>query len=165
MAQLPDRDRETLERIATAREADTIDRALTAARERLRMDAAYVTHVNSERQLIDEVSGDSSAMGFGSGTEVPTEDTYCSRMLSGALPNVVPDTSKEPAVRGLGATSLVGSYVGVAITLADGSVHGTLCAASSEPREQLGDEELAFMRVLAGMVANRIDRSHADRPR
>ena len=165
MTQLPDRDRETLERIAAAQDADTIDRALTAARERLQMDAAYVSHVDSERQLINEVSGDSAPLGFASGTEIPIKDTYCSRMLSGALPNVVPDTSKEPAVHGLGPTALVGSYVGVAITLADGSVHGTLCAASSEPREQLGDEELAFMRVLAGMVANRIDRSHGNRPR
>jgi GAF domain-containing protein len=85
-------------------------------------------------------------------------------MLSGQLPNVIRDTSKEPAVRDLGATARVGSYVGVAITLADGSVHGTLCCVSTEPREQLGDEELAFMRVLADMVANRIDRLHEDRP-
>ncbi|MCA1682797.1 MAG: GAF domain-containing protein [Actinobacteria bacterium] len=165
MAQLPERDREALERIAAAQEADTIDRALTAARERLQMDAAYVTSIDSETQVVNEVAGDSAAMGFGPGTVARTEDSYCSRMLSGALPNVVPDTSREPAVRDLGATSLIGSYVGVAITLADGSLHGTLCCASSEPRDHLGDEELAFMRVLAGMVANRIDRSHADGPR
>lgn len=164
MTQLPNRDHETLERIAAAREADTIDRALTAARERLQMDAAYVSQVDSRRQRIDEVSGDSAALGFESGTEISIEDTYCTRMLNGELPNIVPDTSVEPAVRGLRTTKFVGSYVGVPITLADGSVHGTLCCASSEPQEQLGDEEVAFMRVLAGMVAARIDRVHDDRP-
>jgi GAF domain-containing protein len=156
--QLSEEDRQALRLIAAAQEADTIDRALEAARDRLHMDAAYVSHIDSRRQKIDITSGDPASLGFASGTEVPVEDTYCSRMLRGDLPNVVPDTSVEPAVRGLSATDLVGSYVGVAITLADGTVHGTLCCASSEPREELGEEELAFMRVLADMVAGRIDR-------
>lgn len=162
MTELPDRDRETLERIAAARDADTIDRALTAARERLQMDAAYVSHIDSKRQRIDELSGDGSALGLSCGAEAPLEETYCARMLRGELPSVVPDTGTEPAVRGLQATERVGAYVGVAITLSDGSVHGTLCCVSSEPREQLGEEELTFMRVLAGMVADRIDRSHQE---
>jgi GAF domain-containing protein len=45
------------------------------------------------------------------------------------------------------------------VTLADGSVHGTLCSASSEPKTSLGDEELEFMRVLSGIVARRIERA------
>jgi GAF domain-containing protein len=165
VTQLSEEDRDALNRIAAAQEADTIDRALAAARERLHMDSAYVSHIDSRRQKIDDTSGDPSALGFGSGTEVPIEDTYCRRMLRGELPNVVPDTSREPAVRGLDATTRVGSYVGVAITLADGTVHGTLCCASREPREQLGEEELAFMRILADMVAARIDRLVGNQPR
>lgn len=165
MTELPGRDRETLERIAAAQDADTIDRALTAARERLQMDAAYVSHIDSERQRIDELSGDGSAMGISSGLEIPLEATYCTMMLRGELPSLIRDTGDEPAVSDLAATERIGSYVGVAIKLADGRVHGTLCCASSEPREQLGHEELTFMRVLAGMVANRIDRSHGALPR
>ena len=119
-----------------------------------------------DHEMLERIAAaqDADTMNFASGTEVALQDTYCTRMLNGTLPNVVPDTSKEPAVGDLGATLLVGSYVGVPTTLADGSVHGTLCAVSSEPREHLGDAELAFMRVLAGMVANRIDSSHGSRP-
>lgn len=161
--ELSDDDRETLGWIAAAEEADAIDRALTAARERLRMDAAYVSQLDSRRQLIEEVSGDSEALGFKRGTEIPIEDTYCTRMLKGELPNIVPDTSREPLVQGLPTTEWVGSYVGVAVRLHDGTVHGTLCCASAEPCE-LGEAELAFVRVLSGMVAARIDRAHGRGP-
>lgn len=152
-------DLEALERIAAAGEEDAIERGLVAARERLGMEVAYVTTVTSQLQRVTELAGDSSALGIDTGSELDIEDTYCVRMLRGDLPNVVPDTSEEPAVRDLAMTERVGSYVGVPITLADGSVHGTLCCASSEPRSELGDGELAFMRVLAEIVARRIDHS------
>lgn len=159
------RDAEALERIAAAGEADAVERALVAARERLGMEAAYVTTVDAERQQVTDLAGDASALGFTIGTELAIEDTYCARMLRGDLPNVVPDTSEEPAVRGLALSEQVRSYVGVPITLADGSVHGTLCCAGSEARSDLGHEELAFMRVLAGILARRIEqaREFADR--
>ena len=77
---LSEEDRDALNRIAAAQEADTIDRALAAARERLHMDAAYVSHIDSRRQKIDHVSsGGTTPIGFTPGTEVPLEDTYCRR--------------------------------------------------------------------------------------
>ena len=159
---LNERDLETLARIAAAQKTDTIELALDAARERLGMDAAYVTTHTPDTQSIDQVSGDSSALGFGAGTVVAIEKTFCHRMLKGELPNVVPDTRAEPAARELGASVLIGAYAGVPITLADGRVHGTLCCASSQPRTDLGAEELEFMRVLAKMVGARIDKIEAD---
>ena len=156
---LSGRDREALERIAAAREEDAIERALVAARERLGMEAAYVTAVTPDSQRVTKLVGSSSAIGFAVGAEISIEDTYCARMLRGELANIIPDTSLEPAVHGLAVTGRIGSYAGVPITLADGSVHGTLCCAGSEPRPGLGAEELAFMHVLADIVARRIDQS------
>jgi GAF domain-containing protein len=86
-------------------------------------------------------------------------------MLSGAIPNIVPDTTLEPGVQGLPATASVKAYVGVPIRLADGSLHGSLCCGSTEPRAELGEQELKFMHVLAGMVASRIDQARRERPR
>jgi GAF domain-containing protein len=156
---LAERDLDALERIAAAQEEDAIERALVAAHERLDMEVAYVTTVSAASQRVTELAGAPGPLGVTTGTEAPIEQTYCARMLRGELPNVVPDTRQEPAARDLAATARVGSYVGVPITLADGSVHGTLCCASSKPRLGLGDEELAFMQVLAGSVARRIDQS------
>ena len=74
----------------------------------------------------------------------------------------MPDTRAEPVVRDLIATRTIGAYVGVPVTLADGRVHGTLCCASSQPQDGLGDEELRFMRVLAGIIASRVDQAEGD---
>lgn len=153
---------EALRRIESAREQDVVEQALTAARDRLRMDAAYITTMDPRQQTIDAVVGDASALGITPGLVVPIEQTYCRHMLSGDMPNVVPDTRAEPAVRDLVATQTIGAYVGVPVTLADGRLHGTLCCASSHRKDGLGDEELRFMQVLAGIIATRADRAEGD---
>jgi len=159
---VPDDYAEMLRRIEAAQEQDVVDQALTAARERLSMDAAYITTIDPQQQTIDALVGESSAMGLSEGLVVPIEQTYCRLMLSGALPSIVPDTRAEPVVRDLIATRTIGAYVGVPVTLADGRVHGTLCCASSQPRGGLGNEELRFMRVLAGIIASRVDQAEGD---
>jgi GAF domain-containing protein len=50
------------------------------------------------------------------------------------------------------------SYVGVPLELHDGSVFGTLCAASGEPRTHLAERDVRFMRVLARVLAAELDR-------
>jgi GAF domain-containing protein len=93
---------------------------------------------------------------------ISLEQTYCARMLAGEMPNVVPDTRREPAVRDLAVTRVVGSYVGVPVKLSDGRLHGTLCCASSTARADLGSEELRFMHVLANIVAARVEQVRGD---
>lgn len=158
----PDEYAQLLRQIETAQEHDVVEQALTAARERLRMDAAYITTIDPSRQTIDALIGDSSALGLSEGLVVPMEQTYCRHMLSGEMPNIVPDTRAEPAVRDLIATRTIGAYVGVPVTLADGRLHGTLCCASNQPQDSLGDEELRFMQVLAGIIASRVDQAEGD---
>jgi GAF domain-containing protein len=152
-------DRDAIARIVEAEQQYTIDIALEAARERLGMDVAYATTVTPTVQRFDAGSGATHDFGLEPGTEVPIEMTYCKRMLGGLIPNVVPDTSREPAVQDLPVTKLIGAYVGVPVVLSGGRTHGTLCAASAEPRSNVGDDELQFMRLLAQLVATRIERA------
>ena len=147
---------ETLRRIEAAHEHDVVEQALTAARERLRMDAAYITTMDPQQQTIDVLVGDTSSLPVSEGMVVPIDQTYCRHMLNGDMPNVVPDTRAEPAVRDLSATRTIGAYVGVPVMLADGRLHGTLCCVSNTPQHGLGDEELRFMEVLAGIIASRV---------
>lgn len=151
-----------LRRIEAAEETDVVERALTAARERLGMDAAYVGTFDEHAQTILAVVGDSNASELQSGGSIPLEETYCVRMLSGQIPNVVPDTRADPAVQDMRASSLIGAYVGVPVILASGEVHGTLCCVSSAARPDLGAEELRFMFVLAEIVARRVDQAKTD---
>ncbi len=135
---------EALRQIEAAQEDYAVQQALTAARERLRMDAAYLTTINARQQTIDAIVGDVGALGLVPGAACPVEQTYCMRMLSGEIPNVVPDTRLEPAVRDLAVTRVVRAYIGVPVKLSDGRVHGTLCCASHEHRAELGGKELRF---------------------
>lgn len=152
---------EVLHQIETAQESDVLEQALTAARERLRMDAAYITTIDSQHQTIDAVLGDAHALGL-QGAMIPVEETYCIRMLRGDIPNVVPDTRVEPAVRDLDLTRDIGAYIGVPVTLSDGRIHGTLCCASHSPHAELGPEELGFMQILADIVAARVEQVHGN---
>jgi GAF domain-containing protein len=126
------------------------------------MDAAYATSIDSDHQTIDSVIGDIGALALAPRMVFPLQQTYCSRMLRGEMPRVIPDTRAEPAVQDLAATREIGAYIGVPVTLSDGRVHGTLCCASHNPRPGLGSDELKFMQVLADIVATLVDRAQRE---
>ena len=153
---------ELIEKLEAAQESDVVEQALAAAQQHLNMDASYITTIDARHQTIHAIFGDDDAAARYQGTVFPVEQTYCMRMLSGEIPNIVPDTRLEPAISDLAVTREFHAYVGVPVTLADGRVHGTLCCVSREPREGLGDEELHFMQTLAGIVAARVDRVRGD---
>jgi GAF domain-containing protein len=152
---------EALRRIEAAEENDVVEQALTAARGRLSMDAAYVTTIDSRSQTIEGLVGHTNAP-IGSMAQVPLEQTYCSRMLKGEIPNIVPDTRSNPVLRDLPVTHYVGAYVGVPVRLSDGRVHGTLCCVSNEAAQGLGEDELRFMDVLAGIIAARVEKAQGN---
>jgi GAF domain-containing protein len=146
--------------IKDARESDVVEKALNAARERLGMDAAYIATVDSRAQTIEVMVGETNADALVEGAVIPVDQTYCARMLTGEIPHIVPDVSAEPGLRNVTVIRDIGSYIGVPVKLADGRVHGSLCCASNGPRPDLGEPELRFMEVLAGIVAARLDRAH-----
>jgi GAF domain-containing protein len=159
-AGIPSEYADAVRQIKAARESDVIDRALGAARERLGMDAAYIATVDSENQTIEAMVGTTNAEALVEGAVIPVEQTYCARMLSGEIPNIVSDVSAEPALRKMTIIRNIGAYIGVPVQLSDGRVHGSLCCASNEPRPALGESEVRFMHVLAGIVAAQIERAH-----
>ncbi len=153
---------ELIEKLEAAQETDVVEQALAAAQAHLNMDASYITTIDARHQTIHAIVGDNDAAGRYQGTVFPVEQTYCMRMLNGEIPNIVPDTRSEPAISALPVTQEFHAYVGVPIKLADGSVHGTLCCVSREPRTGLGADELRFMNTLAGIVATRLDKARGD---
>ena len=144
---------------ATSHARDRIEHFLEVARDGLEMDIAYFSEFTSTHQVIRGVRGDSESFGFGPGTEIPLEETYCKRMLAGHIPNVVPDTTQDPELSGLPATadSSVGAYVGVPIQLSAGRVYGTLCSASRTTKHSLDERDARFLRVLARLLADEIE--------
>lgn len=153
---------ELIEKIEAAQESDVVEQALVAAQQRLGMDASYVTTIDSVSQTVHAIAGDADIAARYTGSVFPVEQTYCMRMLNGEIPNIVPDTHAEPAIRDLEVSREFHAYAGVPVTLSDGRVHGTLCCVSREPRPGLGSDELRFMRTLAGIVAARVDQARGD---
>lgn len=156
---------EAIDRIEAAQESDVVERALAAARERLGMHAAYVTTIDPHVQTIHAIVGDADIVDTYTGVVLPVEQTFCQRMLNAEIPNVVPDTRAEPAMRDLDATRAFGAYVGVPVRLSDGRVHGTFCCVSRDPKIDLGPEDLRFMQVLASIIAARVERVKGDMAR
>ena len=59
------------------------------------MDIAYYSELAEGQQVVRSVRGDSDSFHFGEGTRVPLEETYCRRMLTGVVPNVIPDARRD----------------------------------------------------------------------
>lgn len=161
----PSEYKELIDKLESAHQAEVVEQALVAARERLGMDASYITTIDARIQTIHALVSDPDTVNRYQGTVFPVEQTYCMRMLGGQIPNAVPDTRAEPAISELPVTGEFHAYVGVPVKLSDGSVHGTLCCVSRETRPGLGPEEVRFMKVLADIVAARVDQVHGDMAR
>ena len=149
---------DALERVAMADRRDTVSVALEGARELLGMDVAYVTALTADWQVATAVSRETDSIPIEVGMGLPMAETFCRRMLSGETPHAVPDTRREPGLEGLAVRELAAAYVGVPVQLSDGRIHGTLCCAHHEPKQALGDRDVNFMRVLARIVADQIER-------
>jgi HD-GYP domain-containing protein (c-di-GMP phosphodiesterase class II) len=147
----------------------SVERALDAVRELLGMEVSYTARLRESDQVLDTVSGDTASFGgVGPGAALPHEFTYCSRMLAGRIPNIVPDTRADERTASMPITQAVdvGAIATVPVRFSDGRVWGTLCAVSHDARRDLGYRELQFLHVFARLVADQLEREeHESRAR
>jgi signal transduction histidine kinase len=54
----------------------------------------------------------------------------------------------------------IGSYVGAPIRFSDGRLYGTFCVLSHSPEPSLAERDAQFVRVLARLAAEQIEREH-----
>jgi len=139
---------------------ESIDRMLSLARAALDMDVAFISAFTDGEALVEAVDGEADSFGIEVGTHVPLVETYCQRMLKGRLPSVVRDAMHDPRTADLPITrdAEIGAYVGVPVRLWDGRLYGTLCCLSHDPEPTLNARDIRFMRVLAEIVAEQLDR-------
>jgi response regulator RpfG family c-di-GMP phosphodiesterase len=139
--------------------AAVVQRALEAAREMLGMQMAYVADVRDGRQDYRAVTGDGASFGARVGHARPLDGTLCQAMLAGRVRNIVHDASTDRAVRDLPVTAAdrIGSYVGVPVRLSDGTLYGTFCCLSHEPRSDLRERDVRFMLVLARLIGDQLE--------
>ena len=136
-----------------------IEQMLSAIRQALEMDVAFVSEFAEERMIFRAVDGDGESFGWRSGDDFSLEETYCKRVLDGRIANVVPDARNQDATRDLWVTSAadIGSYCAVPLVLSNGQPYGTLCCVSHSPDPWLAERDLRLMGDVAREVVQRLE--------
>jgi signal transduction histidine kinase len=149
-----------LSEVASERTPETIAQLLEAAREELGMEVAFVSEFTQQQLIFRKLVGEAESFGWQEGQSVPLDDTFCRLLLEGRLPSVIPDAKADGRVRFLKVTGKadIGSYAGAPIRFSDGSLYGTLCVLSHSPEPSLVEQDARFVRVLARLVAEQIER-------
>jgi EAL domain-containing protein (putative c-di-GMP-specific phosphodiesterase class I) len=131
----------------------SIARALELARVYLDLDVAFLAQFREGEEIFRVLDGDAASFGLDEDDAVPLEQTYCTRMVRGEIPNVLPDARivREPP-----GVDTIGAYIGVPVRLENGSTWGTLCCLSHRPQPSLDDRDVALLRLLADLVADKI---------
>ena len=139
--------------------AQTIMTCLASLRRHLEMDVAFVGRVEDGRRIFDFVDAEASDCPVQPGLSDPIEDTYCGRVISRLIPQLIPDAGAEPGVADLAVTAElpVGAHLSVPLHRSDGEVMGTLCCFSHEPDETLRQRDLRYLSMFADMVSSQLE--------
>jgi EAL domain-containing protein (putative c-di-GMP-specific phosphodiesterase class I) len=152
-----------LARLSLGGSSEAIERILSLARAALDMDVAVVGAFDGDF-VVQAVDGENEWFDLEVGSRIPVNQTYCRRMSQGDLPSLVQDAAADARTADLPITreSGIGAYVGVPIRLWDGTLYGTLCCLSRSPEPSLNVRDVRFLRVLAEIVADQVDREQLE---
>jgi EAL domain-containing protein (putative c-di-GMP-specific phosphodiesterase class I) len=127
---------------------------LQTARKSLRLSVAFLSRLDGTTQHL-EVVDTSVPFLFQEGYQQKQELTLCQAVLDRKLPQVIPNLKDFPEAMKLPAARLprLRSYVSVPVTLSDGSLYGTFCAAGLTSDKDLTKRDKALMDVLASAAA------------
>jgi len=132
---------------------DPITGMLKLAHTKTQMDVAVLGEVCDAREVVRYLAGDGGSFGLRPGASMPIEDTYCHRLLTGRVSNVVPDAQANEQVRDLEITraARIRAYIGVPLTGLDARLY-VLCCLAHEQRPRLGERDVLFLRDLGNAV-------------
>jgi GAF domain-containing protein len=144
---------------------DPITAALELAQAETEMEVAVLGEIYDGREVVRFVAGDGS-FGLAPGASMPIEDTYCHRLLTGRLSNVVPDAHTDDQLRDLQIThaARIGAYIGVPLTTLDARLY-VLCCLAHEQRPHLGERDVLFLRAVGEAIVAELEKRrtrHAD---
>jgi EAL domain-containing protein (putative c-di-GMP-specific phosphodiesterase class I) len=130
---------------------------LRTAKESLGLSLTFLSRLDGEVQHLEVV--ESTIPFFRDGQTQPQATSFCQAILDGRLPNVIRNVAKLPEAKRLPAARFprIRSFVSVPVTLSDGTLYGTFCAAGFTADNQLSKRDRALMEVLAGAAATVIE--------
>jgi len=121
------------------------------------MESTYLTTIDLQHSVQHILyAGNASTMQMPEGLSVAWEDTLCKRALDDGQPfanDVDTRWGDSVAARALG----IQTYLSNPVHLADGSLYGTLCAASSE-RHALPPQAQRLLSLFARLIGQQVER-------
>ena len=137
-----------------------VARVLALARVHLGLDISWFSRFSGDVHVLEAVSGDTERFHVAQGSKSPAFASYCSRVVAGELPNVIPDSLADERTRDLPITQFVGigAYAGVPVVLPDGEVYGMLCCIGRDAHPEIDTGDVRFMRVLASLLSDEVER-------
>lgn len=134
---------------------ELVGRLLGLARRQFGMEIAWMSSFDSDDVLFEVVDrSDTCGMQIEPGDHGPLSETYCARVLTGELPNLVTDTSSNEITSQLEVTAKlgIGSYVGVPIRDEDDRALGMICCVDSAQADHLGEDAVRLLDLIARLV-------------
>ena len=152
-----------LARLSVDGSTESIERILSLARAALDMDVAVMAAFDGDF-VVRAVDGEHEWFDLDVGLRLPVNQTYCGAMTKGEIPHLVNDAAADDRTADLPLTreAGIGAYVGVPIRLWDGTLYGTLCCLSRSAEPSLNGRDVRFLRVLAEIVADQLDRDQLE---
>jgi EAL domain-containing protein (putative c-di-GMP-specific phosphodiesterase class I) len=140
--------------------AEDLQHVLSTLRCHLGMDVAFISEFAGGRRCLRYVDTDQKNAPLEAGDAHPLEETYCHLIVTGELPEIIPDTSANPTTRALAITGSlgIGSYIGVPIRMPDGSVYGTFCCFDQKSGAALTQRDLSIMHAFADFTGKLLDK-------
>ena len=137
-----------------ATDEDTVERVLALAHTYLGMDAAWLSELRGDVQVVTHVQAGEGVRAPNTGYRAALADWYCGGVLDSRFPAVIPDVAADPEASRLPVTAAfgIGAYVGVPVRGADGTPRGMLCCVSGGARPHLADADLRILEMLAGIL-------------
>lgn len=137
-----------------------VARVLALARVHLGLDISWFSRFSGDVHVLEAVSGETEPFRVAQGSVSPAFASYCSRVVAGELPNVIPDALADDRTRDLPITQFVGigAYAGVPVVLPGGEVYGMLCCIGRDAHPEIDTGDVRFMRVLASLLSDEVER-------
>lgn len=138
---------------------------LRTAKQSLGLSLTFLSRLDGTLQHMEVV--ESSIPLFHDGQSQPQATSFCQAILDGKLPNVIPNVTKLPEAMKLPSARFprIRSYVSVPVTLSDGTLYGTFCAAGFTSDKGLTKRDQALMEILASAAATVIEPGIQERRR
>lgn len=138
---------------------DIIQHSLEFVRTHFGMEISYLSEFVGDELVFRAVSAPGLEEVVHEGYAMPVAAVYCPYILSGELPELMPDTTKIPLTKGIPITDAVPirSHISVPIKRADGSVYGMFCCLSRQANPSLNERDLGVMRAFAALSANALN--------